>query len=206
MVFSEKFHTLFVGGEEGLTVWQDVAVDKDESSFGQVKFGRTSSAIIDGLSVLPDKPALLALKHSRTGRIHICKIGELLADLKKATVRSRLNSFREVQFRNLTDFEYTVTSCDYFGLHAQPGLIACGDDNARICLYNTSSVTGDEQKLLNINDVLPWPEISNPKHGNKKVVDLTRPIVINSLTVSNDLKFIVAVTNINLVCVWKRSA
>lgn len=204
MVFSEKFHTLFVGGEEGLTVWQNVSADKNQSTFGQIKFGTATNAIIDGLSVLPDKPSLLALKQSRTGRIHICKIGDLLADVKKATVRSRLNSFKEVEFRNATDLEYTVTTCDYFGLHAQAGLIACGDDHARICLYNTSSITGDEETLLNINDVLAWPEISNPKHGNKKVVDLTRPIVINSLTVSNDLKFIVAVTNINLVCVWKR--
>jgi hypothetical protein len=206
MTFSQKFETLFVSGEEGLTVWQNVTRDKDQGSFGQVKFGRSSNAIIDGISILPDKPDLLALKQSRTGLIHISKISELLSELQKASVRSRLNSFREITFHNKTDLEYSVTQCDYFGLHAQPGLIACGDDIARICLYSTSDITGDEADVRGMDDVLVWPDISNPKHGAKRVVDLSKPIVINSLTVSKDLKFIVAVTNINLVCVWHRSS
>lgn len=209
MVFSDKFHTLFVGGEEGMTVWQEVSPDADpvkNGTMGQVKFGRRTNAIIDGMSVLPDKPDLLAVKQSKTGRIHISKIADLLADIKKAGVRSRLNSFKEIEFSNKTDLEYTATTCDYFGLHAQPGMIACGDDAARICLYNTGDLTGDEEVVKNIDDVLLWPEISNPRHGNKEVVDLTLPIVINSLTVSKDLNYIVAATNINLVCVWQRVA
>ena len=206
MAFSDKFQTLFVGGEEGLTIWHDVGPDKEQGTFGQVKFGRSSNAIIDGLSILPDKPALLAVKQSRTGRIHISKICDMLSDLKKAAVRSRLNSFKEILFLNKTDLEYTATACDYFGLHAQPGLIACGDDAARICLYKTADISGDEETVRSMDDLLVWPEILNPRHGNKKVVDLTKPIVINSLTVSKDLKFIVAVTNINLVCVWHRTA
>lgn len=204
LAFSEKFDTLFVGGEEGMTTWRNVSDYKSTDGFGQFKFGRKTEAIIDGLSILPDKPHLLALKHSRSGRIDICKIADLIAKVRKANVRSRLNSFREVEFTCPLSYEYSKTHSDYFGLHAASGLIGCGDDQARICLYNTCKLSGDETGLLPIDDVISWPEIENPKHNNRKVVDMTKDVLINSLVISNDSKFIVAVTNINLVCIWCR--
>lgn len=204
LAFSEKFDTLFIGGEEGMTTWRNVSDYNSTDGFGQFKFGRKNDAIIDGISVLPDKPHLLALKISRSGRIDICKIADLIAKVRKASVRSRLNSFREVEFTCPLSLEYSKTNSDYLGLHATSGLIACGDDEARICLYNTRTVSGDETGLLPIDDVLSWPDIENPKHNNKKVVDMTKDVLINSLAISNDSKFIVAVTNINLVCIWCR--
>jgi hypothetical protein len=206
---------MLAGGENGLTIWRKVSDNTKDSTFGQIDFGKHGSHLIDGLCILPDSPQHVAIKRSKSGTISVGNIQEMLNDMSKSSKRSLLNSFREIPFKSHATLKFSpTTKCDYIYMAAQPGVLACGDDTGSIWVYETNRILAkldtDGKAVpapsLGPSKVFKWPPINNPKEKHKKVVDETKQVVINAVAIDPKLDFIVATTNINLVCIWNQTS
>ncbi|KAI1291765.1 Leucine-rich repeat and WD repeat-containing protein 1 [Halotydeus destructor] len=208
--FSIEYNCLLAGGENGLTVWHNVNTSAEQGTFGQIVFDSSNPEVIDGVAIIPENPNYILVKQSRTGKVSISSLPELLADLSKSNTRSKLNSFRQASLNTHISLDYALTRNDYIYPAIQAGLMVCGDDEGSIWLYDTSKMHFNAQENVpSSSDVSPlavyaWPEISNPKLKQRKVVDETKQVFINCMALSSDLNYMVAATNINLVCIWKR--
>lgn len=81
------------------------------------------------------------------------------------------------------------------------GLLTCGDDLGNIWLYDLKEVLTLSHKEQEQSAVIPWPEV-NDVHDQWMVEQ--KEVVINKVVVNHNGKYIVAVTNTNLVCIWKK--
>lgn len=179
-----------------------------------MKFDRQSECIIDGLAILPNN--MLAVKQSRSGRIHIISVLQIISDIKRANLRSRLNSFKEITLKRLIDLDYCRTKVDFFQLHFANNLLVCGDDVGRVWSYDLSSILSkvdsavkqrspEDIELIPADFVLDWPSFNNPLYKNRKVIDLSRPNVINGLALDPQAGHLITVSNINLITFWRRN-
>lgn len=80
-------------------------------------------------------------------------------------------------------------------------LLACGDDLGNIWLYDLKDVFSLSKKNQEQSAVIPWPEVDDK--SSQWMVKLNE-VVINKVVVNYDGSYIVAVTNTNLVCIWKK--
>ncbi|RWS15016.1 leucine-rich repeat and WD repeat-containing protein 1-like isoform X1 [Dinothrombium tinctorium] len=206
LVFSPEYDVLLAAGENGLTFWPNFSNEKREPQLGHVSFSKHK--VIDGLAIFPENREFVAVKRSRSGVIDVINLKRLLDDFTTAPTRNKTSSFKETPFKSCYQFEYCESICDYMYLTVQQGLMVCGDNDGQLWLYDTSKIPFDDlegSKKQPPDLVLKWPTINNPKLNDKKIVNEKQPVVINAVAVSPDLEFIVAATNINLVCLWKRS-
>ncbi|ESO07939.1 hypothetical protein HELRODRAFT_190818 [Helobdella robusta] len=104
--------------------------------------------------------------------------------------------------------DWLKTNSEFIGLSCVNGLLLCGSDDGSIWMYNTSHLQNAGNKL--IPKVLQWPDckVDMENSNDAKMTDvLDKPtvLVINNLTSSHERTYIVAVTDCNLVCIWKRT-
>ena len=65
---------------------------------------------------------------------------------------------------------------------------------------------GVEEEILHPSAVLEWPEVHSPSDSGLDLDFDDKKIMLNYLTVSDDGKFIVGCTDVNIVCVWRLAA
>lgn len=89
------------------------------------------------------------------------------------------------------------------------GLLSCGDDEGAIWLYDINCIKnsdpGNEIKILQPVEILPWPIVNDVHLVKSRKLDLDRhDIVITKAAIHPNALHIVAITNNNTVCIWKR--
>ncbi|RZF39074.1 hypothetical protein LSTR_LSTR006611 [Laodelphax striatellus] len=97
----------------------------------------------------------------------------------------------------------------YLGLQKHCGLLCCGDDMGALWLYNIKNLDTSHKALkptaVEPSAIFPWPILSDSSTEKKRKLNLdVYDIVVDKVTINYDGTCIVAVTNNNLVCIWRR--
>jgi hypothetical protein len=93
--------------------------------------------------------------------------------------------------------------CCFSSCFAASSLLACGDDEGYIWLYDLNEVFSKAKREQDQSAVIPWPIVTDSTKENLRVVH-QEEVVINKVIVDHKRSYIVAVTNTNLVCIWKK--
>ncbi|XP_073335893.1 leucine-rich repeat and WD repeat-containing protein 1 [Pagrus major] len=148
---------------------------------------------IDGLSFLTDD--IVASKNYMHGCIYLWSWSQTKA--QRPDKKSR-----EVCAVVLAELQWTNTEIPYLALNTCPGqaYIVCGDDKGRLWTYHVSNLQKDFQsgKPIQPTEVLEWPTPVRKGFGQ-----LEGPS-INSVAMDPELQFLVALSDKNMVIVWKR--
>lgn len=87
-------------------------------------------------------------------------------------------------------------------------MLCCGDDQGALWIYDISSLpdaNSENPKLVDPVNIIPWPIVTDHYSDKKRKLSLNvYEIVVDKVAVSNLGEYIVAVTNNNMVCIWKR--
>ncbi|VUZ52853.1 unnamed protein product, partial [Hymenolepis diminuta] len=117
----------------------------------------------------------------------------------------------------LGKMRWQTTDEIYINVTARPGLgaVVCGDNEGTIWLYDLQQhvVNEGSNQRFNVkpNKILEWPECSvgGTREEDPQVKDTInsgfKNPVVNSTDISSDGKYLVAVTDNNLVCIWNFS-
>jgi len=101
--------------------------------------------------------------------------------------------------------------CPILFTHITDGkLLACGDDKGSIWIYNLKDIAFKsskcDSKVITVNSVLKWPKLQDKFLKKKKKLEVdVYDIVMAKCAVHSSGKYLVAVTNNNLVCLYKKS-
>lgn len=207
--YSLKFNTLVACGEPAVFFWHDVNVDDNKSSYGEL---RVRSGIIDGLQILADDPNRVAMRISSLKNISIIDLNLVSEEIQNVSKVTKFNvkklSLKNIRVLNL---KWGQDSIQHFYIYmaAQKGLLVSGAPHGQMWLYRTNRFRnhyrhGADDNTLMPDKILEWPEIENCMKYGKGVVDESKPVVVNTVTISHDLKYIVGGTNNNLICIWER--
>ena len=91
--------------------------------------------------------------------------------------------------------------------HSVAGLLACGDDRGALWLYSLKEVLQKKEHKTEVQPmaILDWPDITDLNlDRNRKLRLDVYDIVVDSVAVSCTGRYLVAVTNNNMVCIWKQ--
>jgi hypothetical protein len=92
--------------------------------------------------------------------------------------------------------------------HSVAGLLACGDDRGALWLYSLKEVLQKKRHKTEVQPtaILDWPDVTDLNlDRNRKLRLGVYDIVVDSVAVSCTGRYLVAVTNNNMVCIWKRT-
>lgn len=92
----------------------------------------------------------------------------------------------------------------------EAGLLCCGDDKGSLWLYDLQRIGPPDPQCHQVvmpTTLLPWPILTDlyTEKKRKLAVD-TYDIVVDKVALSSDRKYILAVTNNNMVCVWHKTS
>nr|XP_018909297.1 PREDICTED: leucine-rich repeat and WD repeat-containing protein 1-like [Bemisia tabaci] len=157
----------------------------------------------DSVQVIGD--SLISVKYALHGAIFIF-------DLNHCTMN---NNEKEPTMDFVPRYVLEWSNTDnYFlniGVSRAANLLACGDDQGTIWVYDIKSVKSgkksDKPIVLPPTAQIAWPdEVIDRDATKKKKLDLKdNEIVINKVTIHSSGQYIVAATNKNTVCLWKRN-
>ncbi|KAJ9589710.1 hypothetical protein L9F63_017082 [Diploptera punctata] len=149
--------------------------------------------LVDSVEVVTD--TIVATKCALHGFIYLWDLKATLASASKTVVLTHKLKWSD------TD--------NYFmgiGLHREAQLLACGDDRGTIWLYDLKTVLEQTRKDVEPSMLLQWPEVRDKYLDHKRKLNLgVYDIVIDKVAVNWNGKYLVAVTNNNMVCIWQRS-
>ena len=88
-------------------------------------------------------------------------------------------------------------------------LLACGDDKGSIWIYDLKDIdfksSKSDSKIITVNSVLKWPKLHDSFLKKKKKLEVdVYDIVVAKCAVHSSGKYLVAVTNNNFVCLYKK--
>ncbi|XP_068456836.1 leucine-rich repeat and WD repeat-containing protein 1 isoform X2 [Clinocottus analis] len=103
----------------------------------------------------------------------------------------------------LAELQWANTEIPYLALNTCPGraYIVCGDDKGRLWTYHVSNLQKNSLhtgKPILPTEVLEWPTPVRKDHSQVEGPS------INSVVMDPDLKYLVALSDKNMVIVWKR--
>ncbi|KAJ8043187.1 Leucine-rich repeat and WD repeat-containing protein 1 [Holothuria leucospilota] len=166
--------------------------------------------MIDGLALLKDQ--LVASKVACDGSIHIWSLKEARS-MKKGPVK-------EVTIKPVYSLEWCDSDSVYLDIGTWPGcgVLVSGDDQGEVWVYDVFkqaelAEAAGEKGPFKPNQLLPWPESKDEdkeekeeeKSEEKDKEEQEDRIIVNDVSISSDCKYIVSVTNKNLVCVWQKA-
>ncbi|XP_055004872.1 leucine-rich repeat and WD repeat-containing protein 1 isoform X2 [Boleophthalmus pectinirostris] len=141
---------------------------------------------VDGLSFLSDD--IVASKNYMHRSIYLWSFSQTLAQQphKKTGCVSAVV---------LAELQWTSTQVPYLALNTCPGqcYVVCGDDRGRLWTYHIKDL---KDKSI-APQILEWPSVRNDKGP-------VEGPSINSVAMDPELQYLVALTDCNLVVVWRR--
>ncbi|KAM8834892.1 leucine-rich repeat and WD repeat-containing protein 1 isoform 1-T1 [Synchiropus picturatus] len=145
---------------------------------------------IDGLSFLTDD--IVASKNFMHSSIYLWSWSR--------TKAQRPDKNKTVSAVVLAELQWTTTEIPYLALNTCPGraYVACGDDKGGLWMYHVQNLEKDLQKPIMPTELLKWP--CPLKKGHAKVAGPS----INNVAMDPDLQYLVALSDKNMVIVWKR--
>ncbi|KAL6098454.1 lrwd1 [Pungitius sinensis] len=149
---------------------------------------------IDGLSFLTDD--IVASKNYMHCSIYLWSWGGTKAQRPDKKDRS-------VCAVVLAELQWANTEIPYLALNTCPGqaYVVCGDDKGRLWTYNISKLQKNSLhtgKPILPTEMLEWPTPVRKNHGQVEGPS------INSVAMDPELHFLVALSDRNMVIVWKR--
>ncbi|XP_018429067.1 PREDICTED: leucine-rich repeat and WD repeat-containing protein 1 [Nanorana parkeri] len=195
---------LLGGCEDGCYVW-DISLNKQqgrcsyhaEFSFPIYKKKSEDNDFhtIDGLAFLNDD--LIASKSSMQGSIYIWS-------WKKSFLKSRSKSTKKMEAAVLAELKWSQTDIPYLSLTTSAdGLyLFCGDEAGKVWIYDLESCRAELQKgvscsgLKEPTKVIDWPA---PISREEKMGET----VINTVLVNPAKEYLVALTDKNIIAIWK---
>ncbi|CAN9501095.1 unnamed protein product [Ophioblennius macclurei] len=191
---------LLMAGEDGLLCYDTrlgaISSTKSRSKEMEITFPANKKGgededdrTVDGLSFLTDD--VVASKNCTRGCIYLWSWSRTKAqrpDKKKRTVSAVV----------LTELRWADTDIPYLALSTCPGrgYVVCGDDQGRVWTYHVTRLQRD--KPTEPTEVLEWPAPLRPGVG-----PMDGPS-INSVATDPELRYLVALSDKNMVIVWKR--
>ncbi|KAM9332813.1 leucine-rich repeat and WD repeat-containing protein 1 [Pholidichthys leucotaenia] len=151
---------------------------------------------IDGLSFLNDD--IVASKNY----MHSCIY---LWNWSSTKAQRPSKKTREVCAVVLAELQWASTEIPYLALNTCPGqaYIVCGDDKGRLWMYHITNLQKNSLqtgKPIQASEVLEWP--TTKKYGIGKVAGPS----INTVAMDPELQYLVALSDKNMVIVWRREA
>ncbi|XP_033627098.1 leucine-rich repeat and WD repeat-containing protein 1-like [Asterias rubens] len=151
--------------------------------------------MIDGLALLNDK--LVASKVACDGAIHVWN---LVDAHKKKPVN------KEVAVTPQCTLKWCDSDSVYLdiGTWQGCGTMVSGDDEGKIWVYDTSKLPIAPVKTPTTRKpthLLYWPD---EQPNDSSSTSSNDHIIINDVAISSDCKYIVSVTNRNVICIWRK--
>jgi len=149
---------------------------------------------IDGLSFLSDD--VVASKSHMQGAIYLWSWSQTLAaSSKKDKVAAKI----------LAELQWSDTDVPYLSLNtcSSHGYAVCGDDKGRLWTYHITErmkANFKSGKPISTAEVLEWP---SPVRDGLGTVEGPS---INSVVMSQDLRYLVALSDKNMVVIWKKTS
>ncbi|NP_001086115.1 leucine-rich repeat and WD repeat-containing protein 1 [Xenopus laevis] len=191
--------------EDGCFAW-DIGLDKKqgrrshevEFNFPLYKEERKDKCfhIIDSLAFLNED--IIASKSVMQGSIYLWSW--------EKTLKSRKNkNVKKLDAVILSQMKWSSSETPYLVLSTSPerDCVFCGDEDGKIWIYDLDSCKADLQRgklcstVKEPTKILSWPLLCSQK---EKTVDKT---LINVVTVDPTMEYLVALTDINIVSIWK---
>lgn len=149
---------------------------------------------IDGLCFLSD--GVVASKSHMQGSIYLWDWTRTLASSSGKT---------KVSAEILAELQWSNTEVPYLSLNTCPshGYVVCGDDKGRLWTYHMTDhmkAKFKSGKTIPTTEILEWP---SPVRAGLSPVEGPS---INSVAMSQDLRYLVALSDKNMVVVWKSVA
>ncbi|KAM6907167.1 LOW QUALITY PROTEIN: leucine-rich repeat and WD repeat-containing protein 1 [Xenentodon cancila] len=149
---------------------------------------------VDGLNFLNDD--IVASKNVLHGFIYLWSWS------RTRTQRPDKKS-RTVSAVVLAELQWTNTETPYLALSTCPGraYVACGDDKGRIWTYHINNL---QKSSLNAGKAVPPPEVLDWPAPWRNGLSLMDGPSINNVAMDPELQYLVAVTDKNMVIIWRR--
>lgn len=199
MVCKDNF--LISAAQKGCYVWKMKNVHKDREDQPhdcQLVFPGSSSAdnYCDGISLLDD--STVAVKFSKSASIFLWSLSVLSKKLTPV-----------INIKPDLILPWVKTSEIYIDITSRDGLLVAGDHKGNILLYSigeflkNKSAYGDTETA---RCTLLWPSLKPDTSDpiNKRLKKIDTPPLINHAQLSPDMKYLVACTDNNLVCIWSK--
>lgn len=211
LVFRDEY--LFCTTEGGLFCWYSA----DKFKVDQVKrqkIERFSSPseiqflfvddepVVDGIALVGNDT--IATKCAQTGVIFLWKPSSGLGQIKAGKSRVRATLVDELKWSNSEKLYMNIAVCH------QSKMLFAGDDKGCIWVHDCSPdragtseksesyIPGKPRAALTM---IAWPHCTSEERKPVESIDVGS--IINDISCSEDMKFIVAVTDSNLVCIYK---
>ncbi|XP_038074326.1 leucine-rich repeat and WD repeat-containing protein 1-like [Patiria miniata] len=151
--------------------------------------------MIDGLALLNDK--LVASKVACDGAIHVWNLVD--------AVKKKPNN-KEVAVTPQCTMQWCDSDSVYLDIGTWQGCgsLVSGDDEGKIWVYDTSKLPVNPVKSPTTRKpqhLLYWPDEQPNDNASTSSND---HIIINDVAISSDCKYIVSVTNRNVICIWRK--
>ncbi|KAK1882548.1 Leucine-rich repeat and WD repeat-containing protein 1 [Dissostichus eleginoides] len=155
---------------------------------------------VDGLSFLTDD--IVASKNFLHSSIYLWSLSRTTAqrpDKKSLSVSAVV----------LMELQWTSTEVPYLALNTCPGrgYIVCGDDRGRLWTYHITDLQKNNfqsGKPIQPTQVLDWPSPMRKGLGGVEALGGVEGPSINSVAMDPELQYLVALSDKNMVIVWKR--
>ncbi|KAH8859960.1 Leucine-rich repeat and WD repeat-containing protein 1 [Schistosoma japonicum] len=210
LVFLPHYAYLVAGCEDGLFAWKitDLRLEKREREPDmELKLEFNHEVCIDALAQLSDNA--LVLKVVESGEIMVFDFASIL-ERRKGLQRVVPIEMRGHLLWQKTDEIYINVS-----VRQNLGAVLCGDNEGSIWIYDLDPYLDDlhssSRKRFHVKPIkiLEWPECS--VQGNRdedqqlkeSITSGFRNPVVNSVEMSSDGYYLAAVTDNNLVCIWR---
>ncbi|XP_040279463.1 leucine-rich repeat and WD repeat-containing protein 1 [Bufo bufo] len=190
--------------EDGCFVW-DITLKKQQGSRSyEVEFSfpiynkeskDSDFHIVDGLAFLSND--LVVSKSALQGSIYVWS-------WKKSFEKLKSKSSRKAEAQILAELKWSETDLPYLALttSADEDCVLCGDEAGKIWIYDLESCKAELQKgvackaLREPTKIIDWPYLSAKKEKMGESV-------INTVLVDPAMQYLVALTDKNIIAIWK---
>ncbi|KAK6639215.1 hypothetical protein RUM43_007485 [Polyplax serrata] len=160
-------------------------------------------SLVDTVEVLEN--GFIASKCALRGAIYIWNIEKVIKDSIKEDLTIRITPLYQLEWSNTDNYFM------YLGYDKGCKYLACGDDKGAIWTYNIKNLIENTdtinpvQSMIKPTTIFEWPNLEDAYASRKRKLNLNvYDIVINKTILSYNSEYLVAVTNKNMVCIWKK--
>ncbi|TPP66178.1 Leucine rich repeat and WD repeat containing, partial [Fasciola gigantica] len=213
LVFLPKFDALVAGCEDGVFSWnlpdfRKEKLNEERTADLELKIPTRCEPCFDGLAKLTEQ--LIVVKCVEEGEIYVFDFAQVLQRAKRLT-----SGKKHVTVELRGQLRWQTTDEIYINVTARPGLnaVVCGDNEGTIWLYDLQKQVTEDSRRFKAKPVkiLEWPECSvggtkdEDSQLKENITSGFKNPVVNTTDISHDGQYLVAVTDNNLVCIWKFS-
>ncbi|KAA3681736.1 uncharacterized protein DEA37_0011363 [Paragonimus westermani] len=213
LIFLPKYDVLIAGCEDGVFSWTLQEFKKEKLSDErnpdlELKVPTRREPCFDGLAKLTDD--LVVVKCVEEGEIYVFDYSQVVQRSKRLVGSKKLVN---VEIRG--QLRWQTTEEIYINVTARSGLnaVVCGDNEGTIWLYDLQKQVEEDARRFKLKPVkiLEWPECSiggakeEDTQMKESITSGFKNPVVNATDISHDGQYLAAVTDNNLVCIWKFS-